>query len=73
MVDTGYIDSDFVVLFRLDTLRESHCFSFDFAIRVERGQRLHTLVSRHNLRETAIGIVFEFLNSNTTSKSAALR
>ena len=71
IVSIGHIDTNLIVLFSMQTLREGHCFSFYLAIRVEEAYRLHAFVSRKDSWERAIRIVCKLFYGNTAGKATA--
>ena len=73
VMDISYIHTHLIVLLGLDTFRESHCLGFHLAVGIEFLYRLHALISRHDGRETTVGIVFELLNSHATTETPTLR
>ena len=71
-MNVTYIYAHLVVLLGFNTFRESHGLGLYSAIRIKHAYGLHTCIGRHNLWETAIGIVLKLLNSNTTTKAATI-
>ena len=71
-MDVTDIHPYLIVLLGLDTFRESHGLGLHLAIRIKHTNGLHTCIGRHNLGKTAIVVVFELLDSNTTSETATL-
>ena len=73
VVSIGHIDTNLVVLFGMQTLREGHCFSFHLSIWIEETYWLHTFVGRKNGWERTIGIVSKLFYGNTTGKATTTR
>ena len=73
VMDIGDVDAHLVILFSLHTTREGHRLSLHLAIGIKSVHGLHTLVGRQNGREAAICIVFELLDSHTSSETATAR
>ena len=73
VMDVGYIDTHLVVTLSLHALGEGHCLGLHLAEGIECGNRFHTLVSRHDSGEAAIGIILKLLDSHTSAKATTFR